>query len=158
MTGGDSLLQLLLFFCIFLSNGEGSKNLPLTDLKTAFHNFGIKAIQIQICIVYFLNGLAKLQDADWLGGNAVADSLALEEFSLPFMYHANPAFCSFLSYSVMIYQLLFPALVWIRKIKKLYLLIGVVQHLFIAFAIGLPSFGLIMIVSYLAFYSPFKKT
>ena len=158
MTGGDGLFQALLFFCIFLRSNQKKENSNWSDLSIALHNFGITAIQIQICIVYFLNALAKLVDADWLEGNAVAQSLAINEFSLPVLYHTNDALSMFLNYSVVFYQLLFPVLVWIRKIKKWYLLIGIIQHLFIAFAMGLPSFGLIMIVSYAAFYAPFKKT
>jgi len=38
------------------------------------------------------------------------------------------------------------------------LLLGIIQHLFIAFVLGLPSFGFMMIISYAIFYVPIKKT
>ncbi|MBK7668370.1 MAG: HTTM domain-containing protein [Sphingobacteriaceae bacterium] len=158
LTGGDSLLQVLLFLCVFLSNTERKENVVLGDLDIAFHNLGITALQIQVCLVYFLNAVAKLADSDWMNGNAVSDTLALHEFSLPFFYQSNTTIDLVLNYTVILYQLLFPLLVWIKKIKKWYLLLGVVQHLYIAFILGLPSFGLIMILAYAAFYAPFKKT
>ncbi|MBP7808554.1 MAG: HTTM domain-containing protein [Bacteroidia bacterium] len=158
LTGGDSLLQVLLFLCIFLSNTQRKENSVLGDLDMAFHNMGITALQIQVCLVYFLNAVAKLADSDWINGNAVSDTLALHEFSLPFLYQSNTTIDLVLNYTVILYQLLFPVLVWIKKIKKWYLLLGVFQHLYIAFILGLPSFGLIMILAYAAFYAPFKKT
>jgi hypothetical protein len=130
----------------------------VNDLDIAFHNTGVIALHIQICLVYFLNAVAKLMDVDWINGNAVSDSLAIHEFSLPVFYGAKGAFYSMLNYLVIWYQLFFPGLVYIKKIKKWYLLIGIIQHLFIAFVMGLPSFGLIMIVAYTIFYVPFKKT
>ena len=158
MTGGDGLFQALLFFCIFLGSDQKQEKSVRSDLNIALHNFGITAIHVQICIVYFLNAMAKLWDADWMQGHAVTGALALHEFSLPYLYNSTETMNGFLNYSVILYQLLFPVLVWMKKIKKWYLLIGVLQHLFIAFAMGLPSFGLIMILSYSAFYTPFKKS
>lgn len=158
MTGGDVLFQHLLFFCIFLSNGRSKQDLVMSDLDTAFHNTGIIALHIQVCLVYFLNGLAKLLDVDWANGNALSDSLAIHEFSLPLFYESKGTFTATLNCLVVWYQLLFPALVYFKKIKKWYLLLGVAQQLFIIFILGLPSFGIIMIAAYAIFYSPFKKT
>ncbi len=158
MTGGDVLFQHLLFFCIFLSNGKPKQGLVMTDLDSAFHNTGVIALHIQVCLVYFLNGLAKLLDVDWANGKALSDSLAIYEFSLPLFYESKGAFTATLNYLVIWYQLLFPVVIYIKKIKKWYLLLGVTQQLFIIFILGLPSFGLIMIAAYAIFYSPSKKT
>jgi len=158
MTGGDALFQHLLFFCIFLSNGKQKQNPVIADLDTAFHNSGLIALHIQVCLVYFFNGLAKVLDMDWMNGNALSDTLAIHEFSLPLFYESKGTFAATLNCLVIWYQLLFPVFVYIKKIKKWYLLLGVAQHLFIVFVLGLPSFGLIMIAAYTIFYSPSKKT
>ena len=115
-------------------------------------------MRIQICLVYFLAGYAKLLNVDWMSGTAVNDVFKVHDYSLPFLYNYDGAFGKELNFLVIGYQLLFPILVWVQRIKKWFLLIGVLQHLFIAFIIGLPSFGFIMIIAYAAFYSPFKKT
>lgn len=158
MTGGDSLFQHLLFFCVFLSTGESKKDGAINDLDIAVHNTGVIALHLQVCIVYFLNAIAKLNDADWLKGTAVSDALAIHEFSLPAFYAAKGIFYVAMNYLVILYQLLFPVLVYVKKIKKWYLLFGIVQHLFIAFVLGLPSFGFIMILAYTIFYVPIKKS
>ena len=154
LSAGEYLFQHLLFFAMFLSAGN---NLKYADLDRAFHNTGVIALRIQVCLVYFLAGYAKLTDADWLSGNAVNGIFKVYDFSLPFLYQGS-SLGSFLTYTVIAYQLLFPVLVWLKKIKKCFLLIGVLQHLFIAFIIGLPSFGFIMIVAYAIFYSPYSKS
>jgi hypothetical protein len=57
-----------------------------------------------------------------------------------------------LNYVVLAYQLLFPVLVWIKKIKKPFLILGILMHLYIAFVIGLVSFGFVMILPYIYFW------
>ncbi len=158
LSAGDYLFQHLLFFCIFLSNNDAKKSPLLSSFDNAFHNTGIIALRLQICLVYFLAGYAKLLDVDWMNGTAVNDVFKVHDYSLPFLYNYDGAFGKELNFLVIGYQLLFPVLVWIQRIKKWFLMIGVLQHLFIAFIIGLPSFGFIMIIAYAIFYSPFKKT
>ena len=158
ISAGDVLFQHLLFFCIFLSDGSSGNNAFKNSLDLIIHNTGVIAIRLQICIVYFYAALAKILDQDWLDGNAVNMTLAVYDYSLPFSYDGYGGIGEFLNYLVILYQLLFPVLVWIRPIKKWYLLAGIIQHLFIAFVIGLPSFGLIMIAAYAIFFFPFSKT
>lgn len=158
LSGGDYLFQHLLFFCVFLSNSKPKANPLHTSLDNAIHNTGMIALRVQLCMVYFLAGYAKILDSDWIGGNAIGDSLAVHDYSAPLFYSASGTMTLVLSYIVIAYQLLFPVLIWIKTIKKSYLLIGVLQHLFIAFAMGLPSFGFIMIIAYSVFYVPFKNS
>jgi hypothetical protein len=157
LSAGDHLFQQLLFFSIFLSDGHQKHSPFKTDLDISVHNAGIIALRLQVCIVYFYAALAKLQDTDWLNGTAVGTTFAVHHYSSPFLYDSNGLLSVCMNYLVIGYQLLFPALVWIRSIKKWFLFIGVVQHLFIAFVIGLPSFGFIMIISYAIFYVPGSK-
>jgi len=49
------------------------------------------------------------------------------------------------------YQLAFPFLIWIKKIKKLLLAFGVLFHLVIGLGMGIWDFALIMMASYTAF-------
>lgn len=152
LTGGDVLFQHLLFFSAFLSSGSGS-----ADWDKALHNTGVIALRVQLCVVYFYAGLAKLLDADWMNGDAVNDSLMIYDYSLPMYYQGLGSFGVLLNYMVLVYQLLFSVLVWNQKIKKWFLLLGVIQHAFIGIVMGLPTFGLIMIVSYAIFHAPFNS-
>lgn len=153
LSGGDHLLQHFLFFSIFLSGNytEGKWN----DINKVFHNTGLVALKIQLCFVYAFAGYTKLLDPDWMNGTAVSDVFQINDFSLPAYYGVESGFFTMLlNYTVIAYQLLFSVFVWIQPLKKWFLLIGVVQHLFIAFILGLPSFGLIMIVAYAVFHKP----
>jgi hypothetical protein len=157
-SAGDKLFENLLFFCIFLADGN-SKGTPfLNSLDMAFHNSGLIALRFQVCLVYLFAAIAKLPNEDWMDGNAVNMTLAVHDYSLPIAYEGYGTIGKVLNYLVIWYQFLFPVLVWIRPIKKWYLLVGILQHLFIAFVLGLPSFGLIMIVAYAIFYAPISKT
>ncbi len=153
LSGGDHLLQHFLFFSIFLSGNFGENQ--FSEVSKVLHNTGLIALKIQLCFVYAFAGYTKLLDPDWMNGTAISDVFMINDFSLPAYYNIQPGLLtSFLNYTVIAYQLLFSVVVWIKPLKKWFLLIGVIQHLFIAFVLGLPSFGFIMIVAYAIFHKP----
>lgn len=160
LTGGDFLLHQLLFFNIFISNNFIIKNKIRGEIKTLLHNLGVISVIIQVCIVYFFAALAKLEDSQWLNGTALEVISKVEYFSLPFIVNESSNFTGILkllNYIVLFYQLSFPIMVWFKKIKIPFLIIGVLMHLYIAFVMGLMSFGVIMIISYIYFW-PIKKS
>lgn len=154
LTGGDYLLNQFLFFAMFLSTSNKQTHRPWVEqMKTVFHNFGFLAIQVQVCIAYFLAGYFKWQDDTWQQGLGVYYALNVHEFSLPSLLTMTKysSLMVALNYFVLVYQLAFPVLVWVKPIKSYLLILGVLQHVFIAFGMGLFSFGLIMIVAYIPF-------
>lgn len=155
LSGGDYLLNQLLLFNCFLSANLVSKK----ELRHLFHNLASIAIVIQVCLVYFLSGLFKFMDEPWLNGSAVEMINHVNHFSMykPFELFSGSLFSKITGYLVMTYQLLFPLLVWISRIKKAFLCIGIAMHLYIIFAIGLPTFGIITILSYSYFWPYLKK-
>ena len=160
LTGGDYLLNQLLFFTIFITDKFNSGEDKKGQIVKCLHNFGVLAIMIQVCIVYFFSAITKLTDANWLNGTAIIMTSQVDHFSLPFVSDlAKNSGWLFviMNYIVLIYQALFPLVVWIKKIKKPFIIIGVLMHLYIAFIIGLVSFGLIMILCYIYFWPEKKK-
>ena len=157
LTAGDYLLNQLLFFNIFFSVKQNS-NATLNDLKNALHNMALAGIKLQICLAYFLAALFKLTDAYWLNGSAVHQIFQIQEYSNSFLQLLPLWICTVLTYLTFAYQLLFSALIWFRRFKIWLFAFGIVQHLLIAFAMGLFSFGIIMIICYILFlkydYSP----
>ena len=77
LNAGDSYLRLLLFWSVFLPLGKAwsldSLRKPRSPARAA-ENPGLSmagaAILLQVCIVYWYSGLAKLNEV-WLGGNAM---------------------------------------------------------------------------------------
>lgn len=149
LTAGDYLLNQLLFFNIFFCRNSFSTRFD--DLKTAFHNMALAGIKIQICLCYFLAGWFKLTDADWLNGSAVYHIFQIPEYTSGLLMSLPWGLCMILNYATMGYQLLFPFSIWFRPFKIYLLAFGIIQHLIIAFCMGLFSFGIIMIICYLLF-------
>ncbi len=157
LTGGDLLLNQLLFFNCFLAKVYKTDLSTQNSLRICFHNFGTLAIIIQVCFVYFIAAIVKIYSADWLSGMAIANLGLVEHFNLfsgPIV--KNEILNACINYSVLFYQLTFPFVVWFNKFKKPFLFIGIIMHLYIAFITGLVAFGLIMIIAY-AYFWPFKK-
>lgn len=150
LTSGDYLLNQLLFFNIFFSVKQSASPF-FNDLKTAFHNMALAGIKIQICLAYFLAAWFKLTDAAWLHGSAVHHIFQIPEYTSGLLMGLPLWLCMALNYATMAYQLLFPFTIWFRSCKIYLLAFGILQHLIIAFSMGLFSFGIIMIICYLLF-------
>lgn len=155
LSGGDLLFQHLLFFAAFLSTGDKSGDTALDVINKTTHNAGVLALRLQLCVLYVMAGYNKIIDYDWIKGEAISDIFKIHDYNIPLFYDVpESVFTMILNYTVVFYQLLFPVLVWIESIKKWYLALGIIQHLFIAFVFGLPTFGFIMVISYSIFYAP----
>lgn len=150
LTAGDYLLNQLLFFNIFFSIKD-YRNPTWNDLKNSLHQMAFAGIRIQVCLVYFLAGWFKLTDPAWLSGDALYRIFQIPEYSNGFLMALPYGVCLVLTYITIVYQLLFPVLIWLRPLKLYVLAFGIIQHLLIAFAMGLFSFGVIMILCYLLF-------
>jgi hypothetical protein len=159
LTGGDLLLNQLLFFNAFLATREPSISGWKKDLRTFFHNIGCIGIIIQVCLAYFLSAYAKLEDKAWTDGKAIEMILSIKHFSLVDTSECRSSahFLAILvNYVVLFYQLSFPILIWIKPLKKPFLILGVLMHLYIALFMGLVKFGLVMVLPYI-FLWPGKK-
>lgn len=149
-TGGDYMLnQLLLLNCFLVP--KDSNNLIVNDIKTALHNSALLALKIQICLAYFIAAYYKVIDPSWIDGSAVYKTFQVPEFSNSLFQSVPYSITVVLTYLTMVYQLSFPFLVWFRPFKIYLFSFGILQHLFIAFGMGLVSFGLVMIICYILF-------
>jgi hypothetical protein len=155
LTSGDALLNQFLFFNIFILIEPKIFVPKKSMLLILINNTAVLALIIQICLLYFISGLVKIFDADWITGNAMLKLSFNHQFNL-YDLHFNSAFSKiiliFINYVVVAYQVFFPALVFIKKIKKPVLLTGIAIHLGIIIFMGLFWFGTIMILSYVLFW------
>ena len=153
LTGGDYLLNQFLFFNIFIAIDNTDTRGKFKDLYLALHNGAIIGVVLQVCIVYLVSGVSKFMDPDWMNGDAVTIVSRTDHFSTG--VGRSPAWegvHKIANYIVMYYQLAFPVIIWIRKIKTPLLLLGIVMHLYIAFVMGLMAFGALMVLSYIYFW------
>jgi hypothetical protein len=159
-TAGDPLLTNLCFLSIFLRNDFTRRQSAWGDVKVLLHNLSFWALIVQVCIVYFYSALAKWNDADWVSGEAIHLVNQARHYSNWFLVRnasSVHAISVFLTYFVLLYQSAFPLFVFLPRVKKYFLHLGVLMHLYISFVMGLFFFGLIMALTYVLFYDFEKK-
>lgn len=148
LTGGHRLVYLLLFFLMFINEDENS---PKSNINS---NLFLLACKIQLILVYLFAGLYKLNGTYWLNGDALYYVMNLREFSHPWLQQfmlSKPWMLAFGTYAALAYQLLFAVLVWIKPIRFPFLMAGIMFHLLVAIGMGLPDFGIFMVLCYSMF-------
>ncbi len=119
-------------------------------LVTVLHNCAMLVIAVEMCYIYGTAGLFKVQGNLWQNGTALYYVMRLDYF------RAWPALSDFVgshlfvitlvSYLTVLVQILFPAALFSRRIKYVFLVMLLGMHLGIMVLLGLPIFSGAMIV------------
>lgn len=119
-------------------------------------NIATRLIQLHLCLIYLVAGLAKLKGAAWWSGVAFWGAIGnLEYQTLDMTWLVDwPMIVSFLTTSALAWEISYAALVWNRWARPLVLAFAVMLHAGIAVCFGMMTFGLAMIVANVAFVSP----
>ncbi len=160
VSGGDVLLCLMLFFLIFISNEKELKNKFLNDIQNASDTIFILLCKMQVVLIYAVSAIYKLQSPEWLDGSALQQILLIDEYSFPALQGlvcSIPFVFKILTWSALLYQILFPFLIFMKRIKRHVILTGLLFHLFIALGMGLFNFSFVMICCYVLFLDFNKK-
>ncbi len=154
-------IQLSFFFLFMLCFRIKKHTSNLDFFWNTFSNLGVNAGRVLVCLLYFIAAGYKLTGENWLSGNAFEYVILVDEFSLPALksfFLNNEWVMIIATYFGLVYQVLFPFVVWFKKIKIPLLIAGAFFHLSIMFLHGLPGFGFVMICSYLLFLSNDQAT
>lgn len=167
-TGGEVLLNLMLFYLIFIQSSDNSNKWKpkfwisrdekpdFNPLQNTLNNSFYWIILIQVCMLYFFSTLYKLLDENWRSGDAIMYISNVSAYSggaMRALFGESHLLSMVATYFVLIYQGFFPLFVWVKKIKIPFLLFGVFFHLCIAFGMGIFTFGIVMCLVYLPFLS-----
>ncbi|MDA7803911.1 hypothetical protein N8987_04980 [Crocinitomix sp.] len=157
-TGGEILINLMLFYLIFIQRSDKNRddNPEFSEVQNVLNNTFYWIILIQVCVLYFFSNFFKLLDPIWRNGEALMYVSRIDAYSsasMRFLFADNPVISMVGTYIVLLYQGLFPILVWFKRIKIPFLTVGVILHLGIAFGMGIFTFGIIMILVYIPFLS-----
>ena len=119
-------------------------------------NIATRLIQLHLCLIYLVAGLAKLKGAAWWSGVAFWGAIGnLEYQTLDITWLVDwPMIVSLLTVSALAWEISYAALVWNRWTRPLVLAFGVRVHAGIAVCFGMMTFGLAMVVANVAFVSP----
>jgi hypothetical protein len=130
-------------------------------------NLALRLLQVNLCFIYLVSGLSKLQGATWWQGTAIWLTVANYEFS-PLRFAPYAAFVRFLCEHRLLWELFmsgsvaftlfieigFPFLVWTRRMRWVMVIGAMLMHTGIALTMGLRTFSMMMIIMDLSFVPP----
>lgn len=130
--------------------GTGCCGVAPADVLT---NIAIRLIQLHLCLIYFYAGLGKLQGETWWNGQAIWFTVASYEYqTLDLSWMAqHMELVAILTLVTVYWEVTYPALIWFRWTRPVMLAIALLTHLGIGIAMGMLTFGLVMIVANLSF-------
>lgn len=133
---------------------EAGRDLPVAPSSSA--NIAIRLIQLHMCVIYFFAGISKLQGPSWWDGSALWGAVGnLEYQSIDMTWLANwPLLIAAMTHITILWELSYSALVWPRLTRPIMIAMAIPLHLGIGLFLGMPTFGLIMLVGNMAFVSP----
>jgi hypothetical protein len=129
---------------------------PAEVAPSSAANFAIRLIQVHMCIIYLFSGIGKLQGESWPSGEASWLSFAMLEYQsidMTWMAH-HPLLLNLMTHLTVFWELSYAALIWPRLTRPWMLLMAVIVHGGIILFLGMPTFGLAMLIGNLAFVSP----
>jgi len=139
----------------------------LPPARSVSANVALRLIQVNLCFIYLVSGLSKLEGKTWWSGTAIWLTLANYEFS-PMRSPLYAALLRFLCGHRWLWEMAmtggvaftfatelgFPFLVWNRRLRWVMVSMAVMMHAGIALSMGLRTFSMMMMVMDLAFVPP----
>ena len=120
--------------------------------------FWRRVLQLHLCFVYFIGGLAKCLGNGWWDGSNLWRSLIRPPFNLvpPDILVRFKYALPVLGISICLLEMSYPIFIWIKKTRRIWLVCILAMHAAIGVLMGLYLFALVMIVMNIAaFGAPF---
>lgn len=170
--GMDAMMSFMLLYLVISPCGsvlsldrliarwiKGEQLAPVRPMWSA--NLALRLMQVHMCIVYFVAGIAKLQGSTWWGGGATWLTMNAPLFNegLDIGWLTDPRlgewfwhyFCFATTYITLAFEISFPFLIWNRFLRPWMLFAAVMLHVGIALFMGLGGFGAIMLSGCMSF-------
>jgi hypothetical protein len=123
------------------------------ELQSVNNTIATRLIQLHLCIVYLFAGLGKLQGNLWWNGEAIWGAIASYEYqTLDLTWLCQAMWLvNALTYLTVAWEISYPFLVWPKLTRPIFLGMAVFVHIGIGLAMGMLTFGLIMMYANLSF-------
>jgi hypothetical protein len=140
--GADSLFFIVGFWNLFLSSS------PKTKIQNHLNKWILRTILIQLCLIYLVTALTKLESPIWQQGVALHYILNVRLFDGPFhgLILKSDALLLCLAWLTIFTQISFPFFILNKKTKYVALLLGLFFHLGSIVVLSLYKFILFPIV------------
>ena len=151
--GGDNLLYFIMIYMIFVNSYKHLNifnNYGTGEVSNVLSNLATLSIMLHLCLAYFVSGVHKMSAGVWFNGVATYYVWQLERFNAPinYLFYKNAFIIGFSTYFTILFELLFPFLIWIRQFRKILLISGLVLHLGIYFTMMIYDFEILFIAIY----------
>lgn len=149
--GGDNVIEIVLIYAVFMDlSGPGARKGEEGHPAVALHNIALIACILQVCLLYFIAGAAKLPGRYWQNGTAFYYVLNSKEFGVtPFgwLIWEHPLILGGCTWGPVLLQLAFP---WIyafgnASAKRILVVTAMSFHFGIFLLMGLTTFAWMMI-------------
>lgn len=154
--GADAFMTTALFY-LMLSPLPDRYSFDRWVVKTRAKNpqllgFWHRVLQVHLCFVYFIGGLAKCLGNGWWDGSNLWRALIRPPFNLvpPDMLVRFKYALPILGISICLLEVSYPIFIWIKKTRLIWLVCILAMHAAIGLLMGLYLFALVMIVMNLA--------
>jgi hypothetical protein len=149
LDGGNNINHIMLLYLIIPNEKSTSY------ISEALKKYFVILASIQMSLLYFSAGVFKVISPMWQNGTALYYVLTSYEYSHPLVAEAvwslSPKWFVLPTYLVMVFQISYPLAMYHKRIKLYYLAFGVLFHVFIGLAMGLPTFAIHMCAIYVIF-------
>ncbi len=158
MYGVDQYAHIFLFYLIWVPAGNvislDSRFFRASHGPTERARFGLRVMQIHMCIAYLASGLEKSTGRGWWDGNVLFRALSLPDYRLFDMNWlvSYPALAQLAGWGTLLIEIGYCVFMWPQRTRKLWLLAIVGLHFGIAVILGLHFFGAIMCVLNVALF------
>jgi hypothetical protein len=114
--------------------------------------FWRRVLQVHLCFVYFIGGLAKCLGSGWWNGSNLWHSLIRPPFNLvsPDILVRFKYALTVLGIAICLLEVSYPIFIWLRKTRLVWLICILTMHAAIGLMMGLYLFAFVMIVMNLA--------
>jgi hypothetical protein len=161
--GPDAVPLLISFYMMFCPSGaaysldarrEARKR--GTDAEPLIIPWGVRLLQMQICLIYFQSCVIKCQGGLWLNGTTVHYILFNREFG---MFNLEwlaqyPVLVNLMTHGALLFEFSLAFWLWFRPTRPWAILAGILLHMGIRPVLNVPGFGETMIATYLTFLAP----
>ena len=120
-------------------------------------NLSLRMLQLHLAMIYGSAGLSKLMGPEWWNGTAMEMIVLTPEFrrfDLIWLFR-YPTQLALATHFGLLLEIVYPVLIWFRKLRPLVITSVVFLHVGIDLMLGLTEFGLAMIVANITFMSGF---
>ncbi len=162
--GGDTFLRVAGFFLMFAPAGAAFSLDRLIRVRRGLEGDAIaprapwaqRMIQLELALMYFASFCWKLKGDTWLHGTAlyyVIHLHSIARFPIP-GWIQHPAILRMGSWFTLLLEFSLGVLIWFRRVRYPLLLIGVLFHLCLEYALNLPMFEWDVLSAYVLFVDP----